>query len=74
MLFIVQTLVVKLCITEDEPEVNIGPKLEEMTSPPEEPTQSELLTRDESVRLNKPTREWDKGKESKLYIIYTLRG
>jgi len=65
MLFLFQTLVVKLSITEDESEVDIGPKIEEMTSQPE------LLTRDESARLNKPTREWDKGKESKFYL-YTL--
>ena len=71
MLFVFQTLIVKLSITEDESEVDIGPKVEEMTSPPEEPSQPELLTRDESARLNKPTREWDKGKESKFYV-YTL--
>lgn len=65
MMFLFQTLVVKLSITEDESEVDIGPKIEEMTSQPE------LLTRDESARLNKPTREWDKGKESKFYL-YTL--
>ncbi|CAG2239486.1 unnamed protein product [Mytilus edulis] len=57
-------------LLKDDEDADIGPKIEEMVPAPklEEmvpvgPIKPELLTRDESLRHNQPTREWDKGKE-----------
>ncbi|XP_052086891.1 coiled-coil domain-containing protein 174-like isoform X2 [Mytilus californianus] len=57
-------------LLKDDEDADIGPKLEEMVPAPklEEmvpvgPIKPELLTRDESLRHNQSTREWDKGKE-----------
>ncbi|XP_063403452.1 coiled-coil domain-containing protein 174-like [Mytilus trossulus] len=57
-------------LLKDDEDADIGPKIKEMVPAPklEEmvpvgPIKPELLTRDESLKHNQLTREWDKGKE-----------
>ncbi len=54
---------------DEEDDDFIGPAVSE-AAPAQRPAEPEMLKRDETLRLNAPVREWDKGKkgETELHL------